>query len=98
MNLQDEEVLEAQDNCKTQLFWAFFILHEVIMRLTGIERLNIIRKRRGITLKKLSKATGLSVSYLGNVVSGNASKISKENRGKIAKVIGMPVETIFTKG
>jgi len=57
-------------------------------------KLRLIRKNKGLTLSEIAEETGISSSYLSEIERGNV-KPSISTIKKIAKVLGVPVETIM---
>lgn len=58
-------------------------------------RMQQIRKEKGITLTCLSEKTGISVGYLSHLEKGSRKNPSIEMMDKIAKVLGKSVSDVF---
>lgn len=56
-----------------------------------------IRKRRGVTLSDLAKATGLSIGTIGNFETGERG-IGAESLDKIAQALGAGIAEILQEG
>jgi len=66
---------------------------EDLHRVIG-ETIRAMRKDRGLTLKQLSKRTGLSVSLLSQIERAESSA-SISSLFKIASAFGMPIKALF---
>lgn len=54
-----------------------------------------IRKEKGITLTSMAEKTGISIGYLSHLENGSRRNPSFEKMDKIAKVLGKPVSEVF---
>lgn len=52
------------------------------------------RLRKGLTIRELSKATNISVGFIGDIET-NRSRPSYENLVKLVQVLEIPIEDIF---
>jgi len=66
---------------------------EDLHRVIG-ETIRAMRKDRGLTLKQLSKRTGLSISLLSQIERAESSA-SISSLFKIASAFGMPIKALF---
>lgn len=64
-------------------------------KLTMQEKLKDLRTERGLTLKELSNATGISDSALGNYENNKDKEISHVNLIKLAKFYGVTTDYLF---
>ena len=60
-----------------------------------LNRMNQIRKEKGITLTEISKKTGISIGYLSHLENGTRKNPSIEMMDKISKVLGKSVSEVF---
>lgn len=58
-------------------------------------RMQEIRKTKGITLTGMSQITGISVGYLSHLENGTRKNPSIEMMDKIAKALGKSVSDVF---
>lgn len=58
-------------------------------------RMQKIRKTKGITLTGMSQITGISVGYLSHLENGTRKNPSIEMMDKIAKALGKSVSDVF---
>lgn len=58
-------------------------------------RMQEIRKTKGITLTSMSQITGISVGYLSHLENGTRKNPSIEIMDKIAKALGKSVSDVF---
>jgi transcriptional regulator with XRE-family HTH domain len=59
------------------------------------KNIRILREARGLTIEELSRATGVSVSYLSRLETGLRKVPSVFIVYKIAKVLGVTVEKLL---
>jgi transcriptional regulator with XRE-family HTH domain len=59
------------------------------------KNIRILREARGLTIEELSRATGVSVSYLSRLETGLRKVPSVFIVYKIAKVLGVTVEKLI---
>ena len=58
-------------------------------------KLKIIRKTQGLTIKELSKLSGVSIGYICHLENGTRKNPSKKVMEKIAKVLHENILEIF---
>ena len=58
-------------------------------------RMEQIRKEKGITLAEIAKKTGISIGYLSHLENGTRKNPSIEMMDKIAKALGKSVFDVF---
>ena len=61
------------------------------------ERLRLLRKEHGLTLKKVSQLAGLSIPYLSDMEREKVNP-SVESLHKVAPVFNMTVKELFSGG
>lgn len=59
-----------------------------------LTRLKMLRQLKGIKLKELSQAVGVSASFLSRIESGKL-KGSRETRVKISEALDVPEKKLF---
>ena len=52
------------------------------------------RLKKGLTIRELSKATNISVGFIGDIET-NRSRPSYENLVKLVRILEIPIEDIF---
>lgn len=57
-----------------------------------VERLNIAKKQKGITLKQLAEASGLSLGTVNKIMSGELKKIKADKLSNLARALDVDVE------
>lgn len=60
-----------------------------------LNKMQQIRKEKGITLTSLSEKTGISIGYLCHLEKGTRKNPSFEKMDKIAKVLEKSVSEVF---
>lgn len=81
---------------KVKIYDPQYMLAEAMENTTAGEKVRCLRRQEGMSLKDLSKKTGLSYRTLQNIETGvrNINVTSVQTAKKIAEVLGVSIEEI----
>ena len=60
-----------------------------------VQRLNIAKKRKGMTLKQLAETSGLTLGTVNKIMSGELQKIKSDKLAKLAEALDVTVEYLL---